>query len=314
MGPVGVCWRRWSSASSPPQCPSCCLSSSAARWDLGQLGSSVGRGWLASVCSAGCERCTPRWAGLFIVSSTCRPCISLCTALCLTSQQCPSSSDDECPRQDNSQSGNFVSFGCMRPDQYSDIATIFFNTQVRGPSGWLVLQAMLVAAGGDAFEIHIRILTLLCFQPYPRTTPSATSSAQRPSGSTPWGRWSGAPLAHLCLHASLQAPSPRLWASCQGHVVVLQPASTAYSFVTLFHLLGIYRRPRTCAHTNPRPQEVPSDLVLLAHTCMHTCSFVTVFYLLAVLTYGVSCPTGLFVPSILCGAAYGRLVGVRPRG
>lgn len=39
-------------------------------------------------------------------------------------------------------------------------------------------------------------------------------------------------------------------------------------------------------------------------------TFVVVFYLLAVLTYGVSVPTGLFVPSILCGAAYGRLVGV----
>lgn len=36
--------------------------------------------------------------------------------------------------------------------------------------------------------------------------------------------------------------------------------------------------------------------------------FTTMFYFLAILTYGISCPTGLFVPSILCGAAYGRLV------
>eukprot|EP00882_Tetradesmus_deserticola_P024450 GHRQ01026720.1.p2 GENE.GHRQ01026720.1~~GHRQ01026720.1.p2 ORF type:complete len:320 (+),score=157.20 GHRQ01026720.1:381-1340(+) len=34
------------------------------------------------------------------------------------------------------------------------------------------------------------------------------------------------------------------------------------------------------------------------------------FFFLAVLSYGVAIPTGLFVPSILCGAAYGRLVGV----
>lgn len=34
------------------------------------------------------------------------------------------------------------------------------------------------------------------------------------------------------------------------------------------------------------------------------------FFLLAVLSYGLALPTGLFVPSILCGAAYGRLVGV----
>lgn len=38
--------------------------------------------------------------------------------------------------------------------------------------------------------------------------------------------------------------------------------------------------------------------------------FVTAFYLLAIVTYGVHCPTGLFVPAILCGAAYGRLVGM----
>jgi H+/Cl- antiporter ClcA len=39
-------------------------------------------------------------------------------------------------------------------------------------------------------------------------------------------------------------------------------------------------------------------------------TFVTFFYGLAVLTYGMALPTGLFVPSILCGAAYGRLVGI----
>ncbi|KAG2496165.1 hypothetical protein HYH03_005767 [Edaphochlamys debaryana] len=38
--------------------------------------------------------------------------------------------------------------------------------------------------------------------------------------------------------------------------------------------------------------------------------FTTIFYFLAALTYGIFAPTGLFVPSILCGAAYGRLVGI----
>lgn len=37
-------------------------------------------------------------------------------------------------------------------------------------------------------------------------------------------------------------------------------------------------------------------------------TFTTVFYLLAIISIGVSLPTGLFVPSILCGAAYGRWV------
>jgi H+/Cl- antiporter ClcA len=36
--------------------------------------------------------------------------------------------------------------------------------------------------------------------------------------------------------------------------------------------------------------------------------FVSAFFWLSVLTTGMFCPTGLFVPSILCGAAYGRLV------
>ncbi|MEW5313527.1 MAG: hypothetical protein WDW38_005088 [Sanguina aurantia] len=46
------------------------------------------------------------------------------------------------------------------------------------------------------------------------------------------------------------------------------------------------------------------------YTILALITFTTVFFLLAVVTYGISCPTGLFVPSILCGAAYGRLVGI----
>lgn len=38
------------------------------------------------------------------------------------------------------------------------------------------------------------------------------------------------------------------------------------------------------------------------------------FYLLAVVTYGVSIPSGLFVPCILCGSSYGRLVGMYVSG
>lgn len=38
--------------------------------------------------------------------------------------------------------------------------------------------------------------------------------------------------------------------------------------------------------------------------------FFVFFYLLAILTYGVSIPSGLFVPCILCGASYGRIMGI----
>ncbi|CAI5533207.1 unnamed protein product [Closterium sp. Naga37s-1] len=36
----------------------------------------------------------------------------------------------------------------------------------------------------------------------------------------------------------------------------------------------------------------------------------TTFFLLATLTYGAAVPAGLFVPSILCGASYGRMAGM----
>jgi len=36
--------------------------------------------------------------------------------------------------------------------------------------------------------------------------------------------------------------------------------------------------------------------------------FFLLYFLLACWTYGTSIPSGLFVPSLLCGAAFGRLV------
>lgn len=36
--------------------------------------------------------------------------------------------------------------------------------------------------------------------------------------------------------------------------------------------------------------------------------FFVLYFLLACWTYGISVPSGLFVPSLLCGAAFGRLV------
>ena len=36
--------------------------------------------------------------------------------------------------------------------------------------------------------------------------------------------------------------------------------------------------------------------------------FFVLYFMLACWTYGISVPSGLFVPSLLCGAAFGRLV------
>eukprot|EP00897_Mesotaenium_endlicherianum_P000981 jgi/Mesen1/10884/ME000935S10225 len=38
--------------------------------------------------------------------------------------------------------------------------------------------------------------------------------------------------------------------------------------------------------------------------------FLGTFYTLALVTYGIAVPSGLFVPAIVCGAAYGRVVGM----
>ena len=38
--------------------------------------------------------------------------------------------------------------------------------------------------------------------------------------------------------------------------------------------------------------------------------FFPFYWLLSVITYGVAVPSGLFVPALLCGATWGRMVGV----
>eukprot|EP00850_Spirogloea_muscicola_P013190 SM000088S23731 [mRNA] locus=s88:359105:362896:- [translate_table: standard] len=42
----------------------------------------------------------------------------------------------------------------------------------------------------------------------------------------------------------------------------------------------------------------------------HLSIFMVTFYLLAVVTYGIAVPSGLFVPAIMCGATYGRIAGM----
>ncbi len=58
-------------------------------------------------------------------------------------QVCPNSTADlgVCPRQDYTHSAtnfvasNYVPFGCRQPAHYSDLATLFFNTQVTPGQG-----------------------------------------------------------------------------------------------------------------------------------------------------------------------------------
>ncbi|KAF5829363.1 putative chloride channel protein CLC-d [Dunaliella salina] len=113
--------------------------------------------------------------------------VSFLLPLIFSCQQCPTPEGVDCPRQQHLHSGNFVAFNCEGSNQYSDLATLFFNTQ------------------DDAI--------------------------------------------------------------------------------------------RNLFSSKTKREYTVSSLVV----------FVSAFYFLAIITYGISCPTGLFVPSILCGAAYGRL-------
>mmetsp|Transcript_13825 Transcript_13825/g.37368 ORF Transcript_13825/g.37368 Transcript_13825/m.37368 type:complete len:858 (-) Transcript_13825:79-2652(-) len=116
--------------------------------------------------------------------------VSFLLPLIFSCQQCPTPDGIDCPRQQHLHSGNFVAFNCEDSNEYSDLATLFFNTQ------------------DDAI--------------------------------------------------------------------------------------------RNLFSSKTKREYTVSSLVV----------FVSAFYFLAIITYGISCPTGLFVPSILCGAAYGRLVGI----
>jgi hypothetical protein len=58
-------------------------------------------------------------------------CVCVCVSGFVLQQPCPSGVSEACPRVDNAHSGNFVNFACPAGNQYHDLATIFFNTQVR---------------------------------------------------------------------------------------------------------------------------------------------------------------------------------------
>lgn len=59
-------------------------------------------------------------------------------------QQCPTQEGINCPRQQHLHSGNFVAFACSSGSHYSDLATLFFNTQVRGLRGEGVWDAIML--------------------------------------------------------------------------------------------------------------------------------------------------------------------------
>jgi hypothetical protein len=73
-------------------------------------------------------------------------------------QQCPSIEGADCPRQQHHLQGNFVGFNCENGEnQYSDLATLFFNTQV-GPHGKCLLATHVV--GFLTLEESIKLPTM----------------------------------------------------------------------------------------------------------------------------------------------------------
>ena len=48
--------------------------------------------------------------------------------MCVCVQDCPLDVPN-CPRPEHSHSGNYVAWTCKHPNQYNDLATLFYNTQ-----------------------------------------------------------------------------------------------------------------------------------------------------------------------------------------
>lgn len=53
-----------------------------------------------------------------------------------------------------------------------------------------------------------------------------------------------------------------------------------------------------------------SFFVVESHGPVSLVAFVLIFFLLGVWTYGLSVSSGVFIPSLAIGAAWGRLVGI----
>eukprot|EP01026_Neomeris_dumetosa_P067175 TRINITY_DN6542_c0_g1_i3.p1 TRINITY_DN6542_c0_g1~~TRINITY_DN6542_c0_g1_i3.p1 ORF type:complete len:536 (-),score=43.57 TRINITY_DN6542_c0_g1_i3:439-2046(-) len=166
---------------------------------LGVIGGLLGsafNGLNAKLCQWRRDSLHPRGRRMKIMEAVFIACltstIQFCLPLFFSCQPCPQTGDDSqpCPRQDNSHSGNYVSFNCPDQSSYNDLATIFFSTQ------------------DDAIR--------------------------------------------------------NLFSSQTAKMYSVQSLLVFFIF----------------------------------------------FYFLSILTYGVSVPSGLFVPCILCGASYGRLVGM----
>jgi hypothetical protein len=120
-------------------------------------------------------------------------------------QSCPGDSAEACPRDAADSSGNFVPFACSSGDEYNDLATLFFNTQVRAAlvehcfRGNALRKGQSRGGGGGRRHWTDRRarrrpparphLLRPHLSPPRRTTPSATCSAARPRRSTrcpPW--------------------------------------------------------------------------------------------------------------------------------
>jgi len=64
---------------------------------------------------------------------------------------------------------------------------------------------------------------------------------------------------------------------------------------------------------NTQDDAIKNLFSLNTKTMYHAWSLISygfVFYFLAIVTYGISVPSGLFIPCIICGSTYGRLVGM----
>ncbi len=71
------------------------------------------------------------------------------------------------------------------------------------------------------------------------------------------------------------------------------------------HIYLHQKHPFTTHHSNLFSANTPNE-----YSARGLLTHFVVFFILATITHGIAVPSGLFVPCIVCGATYGRLVGL----
>jgi hypothetical protein len=177
--------------------------------------------------------------------------VSFLLPLLAPCQPCPRELVGEaCPRLDNAHSGNYVNFGCPAgAGQYNDLATLFFNTQVR------LRVCVCGCVGADA--------RIVCVGASPR--PAALRRHCSAAGDSPGTTTTSSPASHTSTHThghTHQHPSAHAFKHTHTHTYAQDDAirnlfsaqtkaeysvGSLLTFAAMFFLLAVMSYGEGCA-------------------------------------------------------------------